>query len=205
MLYHGSPMTYLYKADVSAGSLMPSESRILASLLQSGMDRESWTKAIKEDNILQKKSPSSAVRQARLIRNRLDTLDAEGLTLITTESGELLNQMLLVAAIRHSRLLGDYLLDVYQGRYRRLEDRLSASDWPTFLHECEQRDAAVAHWSDSTRAKLLQVIWRILAEARYIDSTQGLRLTPPLMHPRVLRYLKDHNDNYTLNAMDVKR
>jgi len=145
------------------------------------------------------------VRQARLIRNRLETLDTEGLTLIAGESGELLNQMLLVSAIRHSRLLGDYLLDVYRGRYRRLEDRLSAADWPAFLHECQQRDASVADWSESTRAKLLQVIWRILAEARYIDSTKGLRLTPPLLHPRVLRYLKDHNDTYTLEAMDVKR
>ena len=94
-----------YMADISAGALLPAESRILATLLLSGVDKAGWVHAIKEDNILQKKSPSSAIRQAHLIRQRLDTLDEEGLNLIAHESGEVLNQMLLVAAIRHSRLL----------------------------------------------------------------------------------------------------
>ena len=194
-----------YMADISAGALLPAESRILATLLLSGVDKAGWVHAIKEDNILQKKSPSSAIRQAHLIRQRLDTLDEEGLTLIAHESGEVLNQMLLVVAIRHSRLLGDFLIDVYQGRLKRLEDTISSSDWSTFLHECEQRDAAVATWSKSTQAKLLQVIFLMLAQAKYIDSTRSRRITTPLLHPRVLRYLKDHNDTYTLKAMDVKR
>ena len=194
-----------YMADISAGALLPAESRILATLLLSGVDKAGWMHAIKEDNILQKKSPSSAIRQAHLIRQRLDTLDEEGLTLIAHESGEVLNQMLLVAAIRHSRLLGDFLIDVYQGRLKRLEATISSGDWSTFLHECEQRDATVATWSKSTQAKLLQVIFLMLAQAKYIDSTRNRRITPPLLHPRVLRYLKDHNDTYTLKAMDVKR
>lgn len=194
-----------YMADISAGALLPAESRILATLLLSGVDKAGWVHAIKEDNILQKKSPSSAIRQAHLIRQRLDTLDEEGLTLIAHESGEVLNQMLLVVAIRHSRLLGDFLIDVYQGRLKRLEDTISSGDWSSFLHECEQRDATVATWSKSTQAKLLQVIFLMLAQAKYIDSTRSRRITPPLLHPRVLRYLKDHNDTYTLKAMDVKR
>ncbi len=195
----------MYQADLSAGSLMPAESRILADLLRAGVDKEGWTRAIKEENVLQKNSPSSAVRQARLIRNRLETLDAEGLALVVSESSEVLNQMLLLAAIRHSRLLGDYLIGVYRPRWQRLDTHLSLNEWPTFLHECEQRDSSVATWSDSTRAKLLQVILRILAEARYLESTRNLRLTPPLLHPRVRRYIQDRNDHYALEALDLKR
>lgn len=194
-----------YRADISAGALLATESRTLANLLLLGVDKSAWLHAIKEDNILQKKSPSSAIRQAHLIRQRLDTLDEEGLTLIAQETGEILNQMLLVAAIRHSRLLGDFLIDVYQGRLKRLEDTISSSDWLTFLHECQQRDVTVASWSESTQAKLRQVILLILTQAKYIDSTRSGRITPPLLHPRVLGYLKKHNDTYTLKAMDIKR
>lgn len=195
----------LYQADLSAGALMPAESRILATLLCTGVDKNAWTHAIKEENILQKKSPSSAIRQARLIRARLETLDDEGVALVAHASGELLNQMLLLAAVRHSRLLGDFLIDVYRCRLQRLENTLDPNDWTAFLHECEQRDREVSHWSESTRAKLRQVITLMLAEAHFIDSTKSLRLTPPLLHPVIRRYIQDRNDHYALEAMDVKR
>lgn len=195
----------IYLADIGAGALLPVESRVLAGLLLAGVDKTAWTKAIKEDNILQKKNPASAVRQARLIRNRLETLDQEGLKLVVSGAGEILNQMLLLACIRQSRLLGDYLIDVYRTRLKRLENTLNPNEWSAFLHECEQRDPDVQAWSESTRAKLLQVILRILAEARYLDSTRKLCLTPPLLHPQVRRYITDRQDSYALEAMDQKR
>lgn len=195
----------LYNAELSAGSLMINESRRIAELLLQHPDDAAWTQAIKVDNLLQKNSPATAIRQARLIRNRLDTLDDEGLQLIVEESPEVCSQMLLLAAIRHSRLLGDFMIDVYRGRQRRLESTLNPADWEAFLHECALRDVSVDTWSASTRDKLLQVVLRILAEARYINSTRNLRLTPPLLHPRVRRYLAEHQDSYTREAMELAR
>lgn len=195
----------LYHAELSAGSLMPSESQKLAALMLTQPDAAAWQQAIKVDNLLQKNTPASATRQANLIRNRLNMLDPEGWQLITDASAELRIQMLLLAAIRHSRLLGDFLLDVYRSRQRRLEKTLNPADWEAFLHECAHRDASVSAWSTSTRRKLCQVILRILAEAHYIDTTRSLRLTPPLLHPRVLRYLAEHQDRYTREAMELSR
>lgn len=195
----------LYHAELSAGSLMPVESRTIAALLLTQPDEAAWLKAIKIDNILQKSSPATAIRQARLIRNRLQTVDAEGLQMIVSGSPEVRTQMLLVAAIRHSRLLGDFLIDVYRNRIRRIETHLNAGDWDLFLQECEHRDESVADWTPSTRAKLLQVLLRILAEAKYLDSTRNLKLTPPLLHPGVTRYLRAHQDDYTIEAMEQAR
>lgn len=195
----------LYHAELSAGSLMPVESRTIAALLLTQPDEAAWLKAIKIDNILQKSSPATAIRQARLIRNRLQTVDAEGLQMIVSGSPEVRTQMLLVAAIRHSRLLGDFLIDVYRNRIRRMETHLNAGDWDLFLQECEHRDESVADWTPSTRAKLLQVLLRILAEAKYLDSTRNLKLTPPLLHPGVTRYLRAHQDDYTIEAMEQAR
>ena len=65
----------LYNAEISAGSLMLQESRRLAQLFTENPNKAQWIQAIKLDNILQKKSPSTAMRQAHLIRKRLDTLD----------------------------------------------------------------------------------------------------------------------------------
>ncbi|OGA11439.1 MAG: hypothetical protein A3H33_08355 [Betaproteobacteria bacterium RIFCSPLOWO2_02_FULL_65_20] len=50
---------------------MLSESRRIASLLLSDPDEATWRQAVEIENILQKKAPATARRQARLIRRRL--------------------------------------------------------------------------------------------------------------------------------------
>ena len=156
----------LYHAEISAGSLMLPESRRVASLMLGHPNQLAWFEALRLDNILQKKSPATARRQARLIRNRLETLDESAWNKVADGEQEVALQMLLAAAIKHSRLLGDFLRDVVAGRLRRLERTLSYGDWDAFLADCAHRDPAVATWSATTRAKLLQVILRMLAEAR---------------------------------------
>ncbi|MCG9059787.1 DUF1819 family protein [Laribacter hongkongensis] len=193
-----------YSAQLSAGSLLVPESRQLATLLLQQPDEAAWQYAIKVDNVLQKASPATAWRMARLIRQRLECLDEAGISMVANDSLEVATQMLLLAAVRHSRLLGDYMIDVYRGRLRRLETHLNPKDWAVFVHECEQRDPSAREWTTSTRAKLLQVVLRILAEAGYLDSTRSLRMTPPLLHPRVRAYLVASKDYYAREAMEVR-
>lgn len=191
----------LYNAEISAGSLMLPESRHIARLLLTHPTPEQWDEALKGENLLQKK-PATARRQARLIRNRLETLDDQGLKLVAEGDGELSSQVLLAAAARHSQLLSDFLRDVYGEDLRRLERNLSHRQWDAFLVECEHRDAAVGTWAPSTRAKLFQVIVRMLVEAKYLDSARRMALTPPLLHPQVRAYLNRLGDTATLARME---
>ena len=90
----------LYKAKILAGSLMPLESRWLAAFLLTSPDDKSWRRALVEENILQKKTSSTALRQAKLIRDRLNTLDTEALKMIANREQEVSIQLLLVAALK---------------------------------------------------------------------------------------------------------
>jgi len=191
-----------YNAEISAGSLMPMESRRLATLLLSSPDDSDWQHAIEIENILQKKTPATARRQATLLRKRLDTLDAEAWTKIAERENEVVLQLLLAAAVKHSRLLGDFMNRVYADRQRRLEVSLAPSDWPDFLTECSHHDPAVATWTDSTRAKLFQVIVRVLVEAKYLESARSLKLTPRSLHPDVRRYLVTRHESYVLDCLE---
>lgn len=196
----------IYNAEISAGSLMLPESRRIAALLATHPSDAQWQEALRLDNVLQKKTPATARRQARLIRNRLETLNEEAWGLIAEGPQELATQLLFAAAVKHSQLLWDFLRDIYAGHLRRLETHLSpAKDWEAFMADCRQRDPDIAAFSDSTQAKLLQVVLRVLAEARYIDSTRSLRLTPPHLHPDALRYLKTHGETAVLAVMDQNR
>ncbi|QIE22986.1 DUF1819 family protein [Caballeronia sp. SBC2] len=194
-----------YNAEISAGSLLPLESRRIATLLLSDPDPAAWLHAIETENILQKKTPATARRQATLLRRRLTALDAQAWEMIAERENDVVIQLLLAAAVKHSQLLGDFMLRVYAGCQRRLEPALVPSDWQEFLVECAHHNAAVADWSDSTKAKLIQVIVRILAESKYLDSARSMKLTPQTLHPDVRRYLSTRDENYVLDCLERVR
>ena len=128
--------------------------------------------------------------------------DLANMTIVEGDT-EVASQILLAASIRHSQLLSDFLRDVYMVDLQKLEKTLSHHQWDAFIAECEHRDAAVASWAPSTRDKLFQVVVRILAEAKYLDSTRRLGLTPPMLHPQTRNYLKKLGDRATLSVMEA--
>jgi hypothetical protein len=75
-------------------------------------------------------------------------------------------QLLLAAAVKHSRLLGDFMRQVYttrqRQRQRQLDPALGTTDCPDFLAECAHQDPGILTCSTSTRAKLREVIIRTL-------------------------------------------
>lgn len=194
----------LYNADLSAGSLLPSESRIVAALLLQGDTRAHFDHSIRVDNMLQKASPATALRQARLIRKRLETLPASVWREIATGNKEVATQLMFAAALKHSAVLAGFLRDVVGDHARRLERTLSIHAWEPFLADCATRDPAVAAWAPSTRRKLLQVIVRMLAEARYLESTRSRHLLPPHVHPTVVRTLSALGEHGLLLTMELK-
>ncbi len=193
----------MYNAEIAAGALMLPESRKIAGFLLTRPTREDWDRALQIDNLLQKRTPSTARRLARLIRNRLEPMPEEALHLIDQGEAEVATQMLLIAAIKHSRLVGDFMREVVGGHIRAFEDSLSRQDWENFLLECTHKDPAVSFWSESTRAKLFQVILRILKEAHYIDAGRTPRLCRVILHPVVRDYLVRYQETYVQECMDL--
>ena len=196
---------HLYNAEISAGSLLLKESREIAKLLLDEADAAAWHKALVVDNVLQKKSPASARRMARLIRNRLEGMERAHWMLVLDSNREVALQSLLVSAIKHSQMLEDFLREVVKEHYRTFKRQLSLSDWRNFLVDCENRDEVVVGWSESTKKKLGQVIIRILAEVGYLESSRVLQLTPISIHPKVRDYIVNHQLDEILRCMEINR
>ena len=194
----------LYNAEISAGAIMLVETKRLAKLLLEQPTQEEWNHALVEENILQKKTPSTAKRQAALIKKRLDTLTPVGLELITDGDNEVTSQMIFASCILHSELLKDYLQHEYAGHLRRLDTHLNPNSWDAFWVECANRDSSILDWSELTKSKLFQVILRILAQVKYIESNKSKRITPPILHPQVIRYLKQNNPE-ALQVMEQRQ
>jgi len=166
-------------------------------------DDGAWNRAIIVDNELQKTSPISARRMARLIRNRLILMPRDLWKMVDKGTTEVATQSLLAAAIKHSRLLGDFMLQVLRRHYKEFNPKLLAREWDSFLLECSHIDPAVAAWSQSTKNKVGQVVYRILSEAGYLDNTRSLTLQPVLVAPEVSSFLQAHNEKYVLKCMGI--
>jgi hypothetical protein len=193
----------VYNGDIVAGSLLIPESRKIASLLIQGIDEEGWRKAIESENVLQKRNPLSSIRQSRLIKKRLLTMDSELWQIIAESPLDITIQALLAASIKQSRILGDFMLNVIKENWRIYRRNITLIDWNKFIDHCAQIDPGIISWTESTQNKLRQVVFRILAEAKYVDNTRKLNLLPVIIHPEIEKYLTLHKESYVLNCMQV--
>jgi hypothetical protein len=194
-----------YDTEISRGSLMPLESKRIATLLLTQPNEAAWVKAIKIENILQKDTVTTATRQAKLIRQRLDTLDTAAWELIAGRDSEVTNQLLFAGAIKDSKILGDFMRNVYATCQRRMESVITSANWEDFLTECAHQDLTVADWNNSTKSKVLNGIIRILVEAKYLVDRKTMKLSPRSLHPVVRRYLHDRNEKFVLDCLDLSK
>ena len=107
-----------FNAQIVAGALLVKESRQVAKLLLQGAKEEDWYHFLVVENILQKKSPATIKRMVRLIQNRLSLMHPKLWELIANGNSEVATQALLAAAIKHSRLLGEFIQRVVKQNLR---------------------------------------------------------------------------------------
>lgn len=197
------PLTPRYQANLTGGSLKVAESRVVAGLLLQGGDPKDWRQAIQTDNLLKAKTPGTAKRLGRLIRDRLSPMPPEILKLIRDGAGDVATHAVLAAAIRHSPLLGDFMDLVVRDQYRRFGKVLTNKVWDDYLEECRGRDPAMPQWSDSTVQRLRSSVFQILAQAGFVQDTRSLVLRRPHIADQVIACLKLHREDYVLRCITV--
>lgn len=193
----------VYSADLTAGSLKLRESRIIAGLLLAGADGKQFREAIVVANVLQARTPATAVRLARLIRARLSEMDAGLWRMVSEGDKNLATQALLAATLKNSRLLRDFMDLVLRDEYRLLHTEVELAHWTSFLLGCESRDPTVAGWSDSTRRRLRSTVFQILAQAGFLADTSSRKLKKVMVLPELRDYLSARGDISILNCLQM--
>ena len=194
-----------YKANITAGALLVYESRKIAGLMLTEDSPDEWKQVIEDQNILQRLSPASSIRIANFIRSRLRLMTPDLWELVKDGDSVTATQACFAAAIKHCRLLGDYLDIVVRGQFNKLEDRLTPRLWEDFVLGCRQRDPEMDEFPSTTAKKMRTNIHRILNEAGYLKGGRKWLLQRVDILPEILRYLKNNDEEYVLRCMQVTK
>ena len=193
----------IYTATISSTSLRVRECRIVADLLLQAVSEEEWTQAVVEQNVLTMGRTVTIIRSSNILRARLEPL-GEGLWRMVRDGGqEQATQAAFAGAVKHSRLLGDFM-DLTMREQRALfAMKLEKRVWSDYMEGCRGRDPDMPYWSDTTVAKLRSVVFSMLAEAKYLKDTRSLLLQTVFVDAQLDAYLKDRGETYVLRCLQV--
>ena len=196
-------MSSPYQANFTQCSLIVPETRIVAALLLQGVDVQEWGRQIHDLNVLQKRTARTADTYANLARLRLQTMSTDLWTLVRDGSVPVATHAALAVTVKFSPLFGDFLRTVVRDQFRRFATHLEARHWDAYIEDSLRAQPNMPTLSDSTRVKLRQNAMRMLAEAGFIENTRSLRLRSQHIEPAVLHYLRQHNEQYVLDCLQV--
>ena len=196
-----------YSADLTAGSLKVAESRIVADLLLRGIDEKIWKQRIQIENVLQTRTPATARRLGRLIRNRLETMSLGLWKLVRDGHLVVATHACLAATVKQSRLVADFFDFVLREQYQRFAVVLDRHLWNDFIEnayirfQIEPTERPV--WTETTVRRLRSSLFQILEQAGYVENTRTLRLRNVFIADEVVRCLQNNDESTVLRCIQL--
>ena len=182
---------------------MVRESRIIASLLIAGSSADEWNRCIMIDNLLQKRSPASAKRNAQAIRKRLELLGPSFWFALRDGDEELATQVAFCAALERNLLLVEFIERVVRDAYTAQAEELELYQWTDFLEDSAHRDSNIKGWTVSSKKKMGQVVFRMLVEMEYLENSRSLKLQNVSIRPEIKTLLDEHYKYRVKDCMTV--
>ena len=198
-LRHASP----YNAVLTREQFLFYEVRTTAKLVCEGLGKDEIVKQIVKENLFQYPTERSVKSMALTCLRRLDSLEDHSLVkAIAAQPSNVSKQICLYAMMRQYRLVWDFMLTVVGAKYRSLDMSFGRIDLNRFFLRLQEQDDWVAEWSQSTVAKLKQVLAKILVENDYLDSPAANRLNPVLIDPLLESVIRTSGQELALPAFN---
>ena len=192
-----------YSAAITREQFLFYEMRTTARLVCDGLDHDAVVEQIVQDNLFQYPTEKSVRKIALACLRRLDTMDDLILVdAIANQPSDVSKQICLYAMMRQYRLVQDFMLTVIGEKYRRLDNSFGKIDLNVFFQRLQEQDDWVATWSESTIAKLKQILQKLLVDNEYLDSTESTRLNPVLISSLLENAIRADGQEFMLPAFN---
>jgi hypothetical protein len=167
---HQSP----YNLGFTAASLRPDLARVVADAYLAAGDWEIAKEQVLASNALQCRSSRSAIRLERELRQRLERLTNEELRVMSSSTGDARNGIAWLAAIKHIRFAYEFASEVLRAKLEAHDPVLRRSDYETFVAAKSVTHPELSELAESSKAKLKQVLLRMLTEAGLLTPGHAL-------------------------------
>jgi len=173
------------------GGLYLNESVAIARLHEPGRNWDTTAAKALEAGTFPVRKASSARRSIREIVNRLQWLSNDELQLF--QDGERSEQaaVLWLAACRAYRFIAEFAVEILNERYLSFRTALAYEDFDSFLAAKAEWSPKLAELSNSTRAKLRAVLFRLMREADILSPDD--RILGSMLSSRVLVMIRAGN------------
>ncbi len=191
-----------YLGDLTGGSLLITESRIIAESLLKNFPEDEWKSLIVEQNVLQKKSRQTAIRYARTIRGRIEGLGEEFMSRLLAANERAYVQMLMMALLIHSPIVTDFMRFSLVEARRTYKPNLASDAWLEFYDTRVRAYSELGEFADSTIKKMGNNTIKALVDSDYLSDSRTKKLQNVYLMPEVKDWLVHVGRNDLIDVME---
>lgn len=181
------------------------ECRIVAAMRLSGMSDVEATAAVKRENLFQYPTERTLTRISKACNKRIDAVRSREIVEIVAEGlpdaaaqANLYMMMCTYPLVRH------FMLDEIARRFAELDYSFSATDMNAYFVRLEEEFDNFATSSETTIAKLKQVLKKCLVEVGMLESVRSERLVPIYIDSEVRAAIEAKGDYAALPAFNCR-
>jgi len=186
-----------YTFSFTAASLRPELVRTVAEHFFRLGSWEEAKRIVLATNALQVRSPASAIRMEREIRQRLQTLTPDQLRLVHHSTTDIRTCLAWLAAVKHSSFLFEFPAEVMRAKWELHDTVLRASDYERFINEKAPHHPELVQLTESSFTKIRRVLLLMLREIGLLTSGSDLgTIQRPVMPPDVEKVIRQDDPRW---------
>jgi len=182
-----------YSMSFTTGGLFHNESLKIASLNLSLDDLDSVRDRVFAENLLQARTLNTLKRVCREIISRLGMLSRNELKFLIDATYQDQAYLLWVSVCRRYRFIADFANEVLRERFITLKSDLKHEDFDSFFNRKSEWHVELDKLTPATRAKLRQVLFRMLREADLLTPNNMIHAA--MLSPRLVELLHQAGRN----------
>lgn len=191
-----------YLGDLVGGGLWIAESRIIAEKILEHLSEDEWKRLILEENILQKKSPHTAIRYARTIRTRLQPMGEPYIKALLQTSERAYLQLLMFALLCNSPIVVDFMNQSLAQAHKAYQPTLPKDAWDSFINDRIRAIPDLNQYSDSTLKKMGNNTVKALVDSGYLNTSRKREIQPVYLLPEVKDWIEKLNHKDLIPVME---
>ena len=191
-----------YSANLTGEPFLYKETKIIARYLLEGANEEELKKKNLEENLIKHKKVASIKRVNVPIFKRLKVMSNEMLEEFVCSDIETSKYILLYAIMKTDKLVRDFVVEVYKDKLYMRKEYIEKCDIDNWYEEKCILSRTLKERTESTAAKLKQVIMKILQDSGLvIKEKDRYRIIRPLLKEKFIAMLEKNGDIEYAKAM----